>query len=205
MRCYCSVAQSCPTLCDPINGSTQPSLSFTIYRSLLRLTSIESMMASNRLILCHPLLLPPSIFPSIRVFSNESVLHIKLSKYWSFSFSASPSNEYLGLISFRIDWFDPLAVQGTLRSLLQHHSSKTSAVQHSAFFMVQPSHLCMTTGKTIAFTRRTIFGKVMSLLLSTLSRFVIAFLPRSKGDSSYSTNSFIHTIMIVLLLLLCIC
>ena len=142
--------------------------------------SIESMMLSNHLTLCHPLLLPLSIFPSIRVFSNESGLHIRWPKYWSFSFSISPSTEYLGLISFRIDWFDLLAVQGTIKSLLQHHSSKASILQHSAFFIVQLSQPYMTTAKTIALTRRTFVGKVMSLLLNMLSRLVITFLPRSK-------------------------
>ena len=126
-----------------------------------------------------PLLLPPSIFPSIRVFSNELALHIRWPKYWSFSFSISSSNEYSGLISFRIDWFD-LAVQGTLKSLLQHHNSKASILQHSVFFMVQLSHWYMTTGKTIALTRWTLIGKIMFLPFNTLSRFVIAFLPRSK-------------------------
>ena len=137
-------------------------------------------MPSNHLILCRPLLFPPSIFPSIRVFSRESVLHIRWPKYWSFSFSIRPSNEYSGLISFRIDRFYLLAVQGTLKSLLQHHSSKASVLWRSAFFMVQLSHLHMTTGKTIALTRRTFVGKVMSLLFNMLSRLVIAFLPRSK-------------------------
>ena len=136
--------------------------------------SIELVMPSDHLILCHPLLLPPSIFPSIRVFSNESVLHIRWPKYWSFSFSISPSNEYSGLISFCIDWFDPLAVQGTLKSLLQHHSSKASILQCSAFFIVQLSQPCTTTGETIALTRRTFVGKVMSLLFNMLSRLVIA-------------------------------
>ena len=135
--------------------------------------SIESVMPSNHLILSHPLLLPPSIFPSIRVFSNESALHIRWPKYWSFSFSISPSNEHPGLISFRMDWLDLLAVQGTLKSLLQHHSSKASILQRSAFFRVQLSHPYMTTGKTIALTRRTFFDKVMSLLLNMLSRLVI--------------------------------
>ena len=138
------------------------------------------MMSSNHLILCHPLLFPTSIFPSIRVFSNESALHIRWPKYWSFSFSISPSNEYTGLPSFRIDWFDFLAVQGTLKSLLQHHSSKASILRHSAFFMVQRSHLYMTTRKTIALTRRTFVGEVISLLFNMLSRLVIAFLPRIK-------------------------
>ena len=137
-------------------------------------------MKSNHLILCRPLLLLPSIFPSIKVFSNESVLHIMWPKYWSFSFSINPSNEYSGLISFRMDLFDLIAVQGTLKSLLQHHSSKASILQHSAFFMVQLSHPYMTTGKTIALTRWTLNGKVMSLFCNTLSRLVIAFLPRSE-------------------------
>ena len=137
-------------------------------------------MLSNHLILCHPLLLLPSIFPSIRVFSNESVFHIRWPKYWSFSFSISPFNEYLGLIFFRIDWFDLLAVQGTLKGLLQHHSSKASLLWYSTFFMVQLSHPYMTTGKTIALTRQTFVGKVMSLLLNMLSRLDITFLPRSK-------------------------
>ena len=141
--------------------------------------SIQSVMPSNHLILCPPLFLLPSIFPSIRVFSNESVLHIRWPMYWSFSFSISPSNEYSGLISLRIDWFDLLAVQGTLKSLLQHHSSKTSILQCSAFFMVQLSHPYMTTGKTMALTRWTFVGKVMSLLFNMLSRLVITFLPRS--------------------------
>ena len=137
-------------------------------------------MPSSHLILCHPLLLLPSIFPSIRVFSDESALRIRWPKYWGFSFNISPSNEYSGLISFRMDWLDLLAVQGTLNSLLQHHSSKPSVLQHSAFFIVQLSHPYMTTGKTIALTRRTFVGKVMSLLFHTLSRLVITFLPRSK-------------------------
>ena len=135
--------------------------------------SIALVMPSNHLILCHPLLLLPSIFPSIRVFSNESDLHISCPKYWSFSFSISPSNEYSGLISFRIDWLDLLAVQGTLKSLLQHHSSKASILRCSAFLIVQVSHLYMTTGKTIALTKQTFVGKVMSLLFNMLSRLVI--------------------------------
>ena len=142
--------------------------------------SIELMMPSNHLINFHPLLLLPSIFSSIRVFSNESVLHIRWPKYWSFSFSISPSNEYSGQISFRMDWFDLLAVQGTLKSLLQHHSLKASILQHSAFFIVQISHTYMTTGKTIGLTRWTFVGKVMSLHFNMLSRVVITFLPRSK-------------------------
>ena len=152
-----------------------PSLSKRVYS---KLRSIESVMPSNHLILCHSFLFLPLIFPSIRVFSNELVLRIRWPKYWSFS--TSPSNEYSGLISFRIDWFDLLAVQETLKSLLQHHSSKTSVIQHSAFFMVQFSHPCMTAGKTIALTILTFVGKGMSLLFNMLSRFVIAFLPRSK-------------------------
>ena len=136
----------------PWTAPSQASLSITNSRSLLKLISIELVMPSNHLILCHPFLLPPSVFPSIRVFSNESVLHIRWSKYWSFSFSVSPSNEYSGLLSFRMDWLDLLAVQGTLKSLLQHHSSKASILQHSAFFMVQLLHSYMTTGKTIALT-----------------------------------------------------
>ena len=137
-------------------------------------------MPSNHLILCHPLLLPPSIFPNIRIFSNEPVLHIRWPKYWSFSFSINPSNEHSGLISFRMDWLDLLAVQGTLKSLLQHHSSKASILQHSAFLIVQLLHPYMTTGKTIALTRRTFVGKVMSLLFNMLSRLVIVFLPMTK-------------------------
>ena len=137
-------------------------------------------MPSNHLILCHPLLLLPSIFPNIKVFSNESALHIRWPKYWSFSFNISPSSEHPGLISIRTDWVDLLAVQGTLKSLLQHHSSKASILRHSAFFIVQLSHPYTTTGKTIALTRWTFVDKVMSLLLNMLSRLVITFLPRSK-------------------------
>ena len=137
-------------------------------------------MPSNRLILCCPLLLLPSVFPSIKVFSNESALRIRWPKYWSFSFNISPFNEHSGLISFRMDWLDLLAVQGTLKSLLQHHSSKASILQRSAFFIVQLSHLYTTTGKTTALTRWTFVDKVMSLLLNMLSRLVITFLPRSK-------------------------
>ena len=146
----------------------------------LKLISIVSVMPSNHLILCRPLLLLPSIFPSIRVFSNESVLPIRWPKYWSFSFSISPSNEYSGLIFFRMDWLDLLTVQVTLKSLLQHHSSKALILQHSAFFIVQLSHPYMTTGKTIAFTRQTFVGKEMSLPFNMLSRLVITFLPRRK-------------------------
>ena len=148
--------------------------------SLVKLMSIKSVMPSNHLILCHPLLLLLSIFPSIKVFSNESVLCIRWPKYWTFSFSISPSNEYSGLISFRMDWFDLLAVQGALKSLLQHHSSKALILWYSTFFMVQPLYPYMTTGKTIALTRWAFTGKVMSLLLNILSRLVIAFLPRGK-------------------------
>ena len=142
--------------------------------------SIELVMLSNHLILCHPLLFLPSIFPSIRIFSNESVLCIRWPKYWSFSFNISPSNEYSGLISFRMDWLDLLAAQGTLKSLLQHHGSKASILWCSAFFMVQLSHPYMTTGKTIALTRWTFVGKIMSLLFNMVSRLAIAFLPRSE-------------------------
>ena len=142
--------------------------------------SIELVIHSNHLIFCHPLLLPSSIFPGIRVFSRESVLRIRWPKYWSFSFNISPSNEYSGQISFKIDWLDFLAVQGTLKSLLQYHSSKASILRCSAFFIVQLSHPYMTTGKTIALTRQTFVGKVMSLLFNMLSRLVITFLPRSK-------------------------
>ena len=158
----------------------QASLSITNSQSSLRLTSIESVMSSSRLILCHPLLLLLPIPPSIRVFSNESTLRMRWPKYWSFSFSIIPSKVFPGLISFRMDWLDLLAVQGTLKSLLQHHSSKASILRRSAFFTVQLSHPYMTTGKTIALTRRTFVGKVMSLLLNMLSRLVITFLPRSK-------------------------
>ena len=162
------------------NAACQTSLSIINSQSLLKLMSIESLMPSNHLSLCHPFLLLPSVFPSIRVFSNESVLHIRWPKYWSFSFSISPSNEYSGLISFRIDWLDLLADQGTLKSLLQHHSSKASILQCSAIFIVQLLHPYMTTGKTIALTRRTFVDKVTSLLFNMLSTLVITFLPRSK-------------------------
>ena len=150
-------------------------MSITNSWSLLKLMSIESVRPSSYLILCGPLLLQPSIFPSIRVFSNESFLHIRWPKYWSFSFNISPSNEYSGLISFMIDWLDLLAVQQTLKSLLQHHSSKASILWHSAFFIVQLPHPYMTTGKTIALTTQTFFGKVKSLLFDMLSRLVITF------------------------------
>ena len=157
------------------------SLFFTVSLSLLRLRSIESVMPSNHLILCRPLHLLPLNFPSISVFSNESVICIRSPKYWSFSFSIIPSKEIPGLISFRMDWLALLAVQGTLKNLLQHHSLKVSILWRLAFFIGQLSHSYMTTGKTIALTRRTFVGKVMSLLFNTLSRLVIAFLPRSKS------------------------
>ena len=160
--------------------STPASLSITNSWSLLKLMSIESVMPSNHLILCHPLLLPPSIFPRFRVFSNESVLRIRWPKYWSFSFNTHPSNEYSGLKTFRMDWLDLLAVQGTLKSLLQHHSSKASILWCSAFFRVQLSHPYMTTGKTVALTRQTFVGNVMSLCFNMLSRLFIAFIPRNK-------------------------
>ena len=161
----------------PWTAAHQASLSISNSQSLLKLMSIELVMPSNHLILCQPLLLLPSIFPSIGVFSNESVLRIRWSNYCSFTFSISPSKEYSGLISFKIDWLD---LPGTLKSLLQHHSSKTSILQHSAFFIVQLSHPYVTMGKTIALTRQTFVGKVMSLLFNMLSRLVITFLPRSK-------------------------
>ena len=154
--------------------------SLSIINPLLKLMSIESVMPFSHLIICHPLLLLPPIPPSIRVFSNESTLHMRWPKYWSFSFNISPSNEHSGLISFRMDCLDLLAVQGTLKSLLQQHSSKASILQCSAFFTVQLSHPYMTTGKTIALTRWTFVGKVMSLLFNMLSRLVTTFLPRSK-------------------------
>ena len=164
----------------PWIAARQASLSITNSRSLLKLMPIELVMPSSHLILCRPLLLLPPVPPSIRVFSNESTLLIRWPKYWSFSFSISPSNEHPGLISFRMDWLDLLAVQGILKSLLQHHSSKASILCCSAFFTVQLSHPYMTIGKTIALTRRTFVGKVMSLLFNMLSRLVIIFLPRSK-------------------------
>ena len=168
----------------PWTAARQASVSITNSRSLLKLMSIESVLPSNHLILCRPLLLPPSIFPSIRGFPNESVLHIRWPKYWSFSFSISPSSDYSGLISFRTDWLDLLAVQGTLKSLLQHHSSNASILWCSALFIVQLSHPYMTSGKTIALTRWTFVGKVMSLLFNMLSSLVIPFLPRSKPCSA---------------------
>ena len=164
----------------PSIAAHQASLSTTSSQSLPKLMSIQSVMPSSHLILCCPLLLLSPVPPSIRVFPNESTLCMRWSKYWSFSFSISPFNEHPGLVSFRMDWLDLLAVQGTRESLLQHHSSKASILQCSAFFTVQLSHSFMTTGKTIALTRRTFVGKVMSLLLNMLSRLVITFLPRSK-------------------------
>jgi len=167
-------------LAIPWTPARQASLSITDSQSLPKSMSIESVMSSNRLILCRPLLLLPSIFPSIRIISNESALRIRWLKYWSFSFNISPSNEHSRLISFRMGWFDLLVLQGTLKSLLQNHSLKTSIPLHSAFFIVQLSHPYMATGKTIALTRQTFVGKVMSLLFNMLSRLVIIFLPRSK-------------------------
>ena len=164
----------------PWTAAGQASLSITNSWSLLKLMSIELVTPSNNFIFCHPLLLPPSIFPSIKVFSNESVLRIRWPKYWSFSFSISPFNEYSGLIYFRMDWLDLLAAQGTLKSILQHHSSKPSLFCYSAFFRVQLSCRYMTTGKTEALTRWTFVGKVMPLFFNKLSRLVITFLPRSK-------------------------
>ena len=167
--------QSCPTLCDPMNRST-PGL--PVHHQLPEFTQthvIESVMPSSHLILCHPLLLLLLIPPSIRVFSSESTLHMRWPRYWSFSFNIIPSKEHQGLISFRMDWLDHLAVQGTLRSLLQHHSSKVSILQCSAFFTVQLSHPYMTTGKTTALTRQTFVGKVMSLLFNMLSRLVTGY------------------------------
>ena len=174
----------------------QASLSITNSRSLLKLMPMESVMPSSHLILCRSLLLLPPIPPSISVFSNESVLCIRWPNYWSFSFSVSPSNEHPGLISFRMDWLDLLAVQGTLKSLLQHHSSKASIFQHSAFFTVQLSHPYMTTGKTIALTRWTFVSKVMPLLFNMLSRLVITVLPRSKFLHCCPVNKFFSTIFL---------
>ena len=177
---FSSVAQLCLTLCNPMNCSTP---GVPIHHQLpnsLKLTSIEAVMPSSYLILCRPLLLLPPIPPSFRVFSNESTLCMRWPKYWTFSFSIIPSKEHPGLI-FRMDWMDLLAVQGTLKSHLQYHSSKASILQCSAFFTVQLSHPYMTTGKTIALTRRTFVDKVMSLLFNMLYRLVITFLPRSKG------------------------
>ena len=174
-----SVTQLCPTLCDPTDCST-PGLS--VHHQVLEFTQIHVYWVSDAIQPSYPLLspfLPPSIFPSIKVFSNESILPIRWPKYWSFSFNIIPSNEYSGLISFRMDWLDLLSVQGTLKSLLQHHSSKASILRSSSLFIVQLSHPYMTTGKTIALTRQTFVGKVMSLLFNMLSRLVMTFLPRS--------------------------
>ena len=183
-----SVAQLCLILCDPMNAACQASLSITNPQSPPKPMSIELMMPSNRLILCCPLLLLPSIFPSITVFSNESALRIRWPEYWSFSFNISLSDEHPGLISFRMDQMDLLAVQRTLRSLLQHHSSKASILQCSAFFIVQLSHPHMTTGKTITLTRWTFVGKVMSLLFNMLFSLVITFLPRGKHQIQMYLN-----------------
>ena len=169
---FSSITQLCPTRYTPWTEAHQPSLSITISQSSLKLRSIDSVMPSSHLILCRPLLLLPSIFPSIRIFSSESVLCIRWPKYWDFNFSISPSNEYSGLISFRIDWFDLLAVQGTLKSL-QHHSSKASILRRSTFFMIQLSHPYVTIGKTIALTAWTFVRKVIALLFNMLSRLVI--------------------------------
>ena len=176
----CNPTLSCVWLfVTPWTTAGQASLSIISW-SLLKLMSIELVMPSNHLILCRSLLLLPSVFPSIRVFSNESALHIRWPKYWNFSFIVSPSNEYSGLVSFRMDWLDLLAVQGTLMSFLQHHSLKASILRHSTFFIIQLSHPYMTTGKTIALATQTFVGKVMSLLFNKLSRLVITFLPRNK-------------------------
>ena len=177
---FSSVAQSCLTLCDPMDCST-PGL--PVHHQLPEFTQTHVHWVGDAIQpshLCHPLLLPPSVFPSIRVFSNESVLLIRWPKYWSFSFNISPSNEHSGLISFEMGWVDLLAVQGTRKSLLEHHSSKASILWHSAFFIVELSHQYMPTGKTIALTRQTIVGKEMSLLFNMLCRLVITFFPRTK-------------------------
>ena len=184
--CRCSVAKLCLTA-TPWTATRQASLSFTVSGSLLKLVSIESVMPSYHLVLCCPLLLLPAIFPRVRVFSSESVLHIRWPKCWSISFSISPSNEYSGLISFRMDWFDLHAAQGTLKRLLPHHNLKASILWCSAFFMVQLSHPYMTTGKTIALTIRTFVGKVMFLLFNMLSSFVRLFgvrIPLFRGFES---------------------
>ena len=181
---FSSVHISCSVMSNSLRPyglqHARPPCPSPTHKGLLKLMSIESVMPSNHLNLCHSLLLLSSIFPSIRVFSNESALHIRWSKYWSFSFNISPSNEHPGLISFRMDWLDVLAVQGTLKSLLQHYSSKASILLRSAFFTVQLSHPYMNTGKTIALTRWNLVDKVMSLLFKMLSRLVITFLPKSK-------------------------
>ena len=181
---FSSVAQSCPTFCDPMNRSTPGP---PVHHQLPEFTQTHAHQVSDAIqpfILCHPLLLPPPIPPSITVFSNESALRMRWTKYWSFSFSISPSNEHPGLISFKMDLLDLLAVQATLKCLLQHHSSKVSILQHSAFFIFQLSHPYMTTGKTIALTRQTFVGKVVSLLFNMLSRLVITF--PSKKQASFN-------------------
>ena len=174
-----SVAQLCLTLCNPMNCSTPGLPVHHQHWSLPKLMSVKSVMSSNHLILCRPLVLLSSIFPSVRVFSNESALHIRWPKYWSFSFNISPSNEHPGLISFRMDWLDLLAVWGALKSLVQHHGSKASILWHSAFFIDQLSLPYMTSGKTIALTRWNFVGKAMSLFFNMLSRLVITFLSRN--------------------------
>jgi len=183
-----SVTQLCLSLCYPVDPAHQPSLSITNSWSLLKLMSIESVMPFNNLILCHPLLLLPSVFLSIRVFSNESVFHIRWPKYWSFSIS--PSNEYSGLISFRVDWFDLLEVQGILKSLLQHHSSKASILWRSAFFTIQLSHPYMSTGKTIALTIWAFVGKAMSLLFNMHSRPSFSFSHFFINNNFFSNGKF---------------
>ena len=194
---FSSVAQSCPALCNSMDCSTPGFPVVHQLPELLKFMSIELVMPSNHLILCHPLLLLPSIFPSIRVFSNESVLRIRWPKYWSLSIS--PSNKYSGLISFRMDWLDLLAVQGTLKSLLQHHNSKASVLRRSAFFIVQLSHPYMTTRKTIVWTRWTFVGKVMSLLFNMLSmlsfatQYNITMSITTEGRGPGGQNSASHT------------
>ena len=188
---FSSVSLSCPT---PWTAACQASLPITNSWSLFRLRSIESLVSFNHLMLCQTFLLPPSVYPSTRVFSNESVPQIRRPRYWNFSFSISPSNEFSGLISFRMEWLDFLAVQGTLKNLLQHHSSKASTLECSAFVIVQLSHPYMTTGKTIPLTRWTFAGKVMSLLVNMLSGLVIAFLPRSKCLLTYGCSHKLITI-----------
>ena len=173
---FSSVTRSCPTLCDPMDCSIS---GLPVHHQPLEFTQTHAHEVGDAILYC-PLLFLPSVFPSIRVFSSESAFCIRWPKYWSFSFNTSPSNEYSGLISFRMDWLNLLALQGTLKSLLQHHNSKASVLRCSAFFMVQLSHPCMTTGKTIALSRWTFVGKVMSLLFNMLSRLVLTFLPRSK-------------------------
>ena len=193
--CYFSSVQFSTVwlFATPWTAACQASLSITNSRSLVKFMPIKLVISSNHLILCCPLLLLPSIFPSIRVFSNESALCIRWPKYWSFSFNISPSNEHSGLLSFRMDWFDLLAVQETLKSFLQHHNSKTSILWHSAFFMVQLSYPYTTIGKTIGLTIWTYVGKIMSLLFNMLSRFAIAFLPRRKPILKWVIVSYQNT------------